>query len=73
MLDLSIVHTLNRFGVLINGIVSLTALSTCPSTTQVMDMNLMPSKHEMWSPFGGVVSSNLLVFEYKLKLTKNFS
>ena len=42
-----------------------------PIKTQLIERNLIPSRHPKWSPFGGEVSRKLDVLRYNPKFRKN--
>ena len=42
-----------------------------PSITHDMERNLMPSKQDKWSPFGGLVLKSLFVLAYNPKFKNN--
>ena len=53
-----------------NGKFLVSAERVWPSITHVIERNLMPSKQDRWSPFGGLVLKSLFVLAYNPKFKK---
>ena len=54
-----------------NGKFLVSAERVWPSITHDIERNLMPSKQDKWSPFGGLVLKSLFVLAYNPKFKKN--